>query len=245
MRIKDGAPLLQRAISLEGRKPYWTCGGGRRMLWVMAVGIELERVRRKSGGRIHLTPHVPDAGPAVTLCNQSFAEGTFLKTDEEADCRNCLRRRDDPARISSAFFQSDVGSDLLQRSLEEARTRRATRSAPERVPPPAVTARAAPPAPPTPPPISPAPAAPVSPAAAAAPVSPAAPAVRELRSRTPLRRTFENVFTSPQGVIVRVSKDGSVSHVTFNGPVDIRRRGGEITIRAGDVLLELDDTGQE
>lgn len=206
------------------------------MLWVMAVGIELERVRRKSGGRIHLTPHVPDAGPAMTLCNQSFAEGTFLKTDEEADCRNCLRRRDDPARISSAFFQSDVGSELLQRSLEEARTRRAARSAPERVPPPApVRARAAPPASPTPPPISPAP---------AAPVSPAAPAVRELRSRTPLRRTFENVFTSPQGVIVRVSKDGSVSHVTFDGPVDIRRRGGEITIRVGDVELELDDSGQ-
>lgn len=206
------------------------------MLWVMAVGIELERVRRKSGGRIHLTPHVPDAGPAMTLCNQSFAEGTFLKTDEEADCRNCLRRRDDPARISSAFFQSDVGSELLQRSLEEARTRRATRSAPERMSPPApVRARAAPPASPTPPPISPAP---------DAPVSPAAPAVRELRSRTPLRRTFENVFTSPQGVIVRVSKDGSVSHVTFDGPVDIRRRGGEITIRVGDVELELDDSGQ-
>jgi len=213
------------------------------MLWVMAVGIELERVRRKSGGRIHLTPHVPDSGPAVTLCNQSFAEGTFLKTDEEADCRNCHRRRDDPARVSSAFFQSDVGSELLQRSLEEARSRRATRSEPERVaPPPApATIQAAKPATPAPPPKAPVP--PVN--AGAPPAGAGAPAVRELRSRTPLRRTFENVFTSPQGVIVRVSKDGSVSHVTFNGPVDIRRRGGEITIRAGDVLLELDDTGQE
>ena len=220
------------------------------MLWVMAVGIELERVRRKSGGRIHLTPHVPDSGPAVTLCNQSFAEGTFLKTDEEADCRNCLRRRDDPARVSSAFFQSDVGSELLQRSLEEARSRRATRSEPERAAPPPAPARiqAAKPATPPPPPKAPAP--PVSAGAPAAsagapPAGAGAPAIRELRSRTPLRRTFENVFTSPQGVIVRVSKDGSVSHVTFNGPVDIRRRGGEITIRAGDVLLELDDTGQE
>src|SRR5262249_13546838 len=108
----------------------WTCSPGGRMLCVMAVGIELERVQRKSGGRIHLTPHVPDSGPAVTLCNQSFGEGTYRKTDEEADCRNCLRRRDDPARVSSAFFQSDVGAELLQRSLEEARTRRATRPTP-------------------------------------------------------------------------------------------------------------------
>lgn len=194
------------------------------MLCVMAVGIELERVRRISGGRIHLTPHVPESGPAVTLCNQSFAEGTYRKTDEEADCRNCLRRRDDPARVSSAFFQSDVGSELLQKSLEEARTRRATRPTPERAPAPAPPAPAPPPAPP-------------------APVSSAAPALRELRSHIPLRKTFENVFTSPQGVIVRVSQDGSLSHLTFDGPVDIRRRGRRITIRAGDVVLELDDAG--
>ena len=204
---------------------------------VMAVGIELERVRRKSGGRIHLTPHVPDSGRAVTLCNQSFAEGTFLKTGEEADCRNCLRRRDDPARVSSAFFQSDVGSELLQRSLEEARSRRAARPAAAPVPPPApVRPRVV-----TPPAAAPA----QPPPAPAPPASAAAPAVRELRSHTPLRRTFENVFTSPQGVIVRVSRDGSVSHVTFDGPVDIRRRGGAVTIRAGDVVLDLTTPGTD
>src|SRR5262249_58654068 len=109
---------------------------------------------------------------------------------------------------------------------------------------PAEVAGAAPPAPQARPARPLAPPALLSPAAPAAPVSPAAPAVRELRSRTPLRRTFENVFTSPQGVIVRVSKDGSVSHVTFEGPVDIRRRGREIAIRVGDVVLELDDSGQ-
>lgn len=202
------------------------------MLFVMAVGIELERVRRKSGGRIHLTPHVPDSGPAVTLCNQSFAEGTYRKTDEEADCRNCLRRRDDPARVSSAFFQSDVGSELLQRSLEEARTRRATRPTPERTAAPSAATQTGAAAP-----------APTAPAPTPAPVSSAAPALRELRSHIPLRKTFENVFTSPQGVIVRVSQDGSLSHLTFDGPVDVRRRGGRITIRAGDVVLELDDGG--
>lgn len=203
------------------------------MLFVMAVGIELERVQRKSGGRIHLTPHVPDSGAAVSLCNQTFAEGTYRKTDEEADCRNCLRRRDDPARVSSAFFQSDVGSELLQRSLEEARTRRAARPSPEPAPAPSAAARtrAATPAPVPPAPVSPAP---------AAPVGAAAPPVRELRSHTQLRKTFENVFTSPQGVIVRVSRDGSVDHVTFDGPVDIRRRAGVITVRAGDVVLDLE-----
>src|SRR5215469_4302717 len=89
----------------------------------MAVGIELEPVRRKTGGRVHLTPHVPDSGPVTTLCGQTFPDGTYEATDAEADCRNCLRRRDDPARVSSAFFQSDVGAELLQRSLEQARAR--------------------------------------------------------------------------------------------------------------------------
>src|SRR5215469_12271364 len=98
-------------------------GRARRCCVVMAVGIELEPVRRKTGGRVHLTPHVPDSGPVVTLCGQTFAEGTYEAADAEADCRNCLRRRDDPARVSSAFFESDVGAELLQRSLEQARAR--------------------------------------------------------------------------------------------------------------------------
>src|SRR5262249_21601380 len=143
----------------------WTCSPGRRMLCVMAVGIELERVQRKSGGRIHLTPHVPDSGPAVTLWNPTLCGGTSPATDQADACRNCLRGRDDPARVSSAFFQSDVGAELLQRSLEEARTRRATRPTPEHAPAlsAATQTRAAPP--------GPAPAAPAP--AAAAPAAPA------------------------------------------------------------------------
>ena len=38
---------------------------------------------------------------------------------------------------------------------------------------------------------------------------------------------------------MRISRDGSVDHMTFEGPVDIRRRGGVVTVRAGDVVLEL------
>lgn len=188
----------------------------------MAVGIELEQVRRRTGGRVHLTPHVPDSGPVVTLCNQTFAEGTYEATDAEADCRNCLRRRDDPARVSSAFFQSDVGAELLQRSLEQARARqreeRPAAPAPERV---RADARRAAPKPPPPRP------------------APPQPEVRELRSRTALRQTFPDVYLSPEGVIVRVA-GGGVEHVTFNGPVDLRRRDGVLTVRIGDVVLEFE-----
>jgi len=226
------------------------------MLSLMAISVELERVRRKSGGRIHLTPHVPETGTVVSLCNQSFAEGTYQKTEAEADCRNCLRRRDDPARVSTAFFQSDVGSELLQRSLEQALARRAGRhtepspatGVPATSTAPGVPAKPAsrgakpgkgPPAPG--PPVAGQPEAPTAAGPRPAPPpSRQAPVIRELRSRIPLRKRFENVFTSPQGVIVRVSRDGSVDHVTFDGPVDIRRRAGVITVRAGDVVLELE-----
>ncbi len=189
----------------------------------MAVGIELQRVRRTTGGRIHLTPHVPQSGPVVTLCNQELAEGSFRTTDEPADCRNCVRRQDDPAVVSSAFFRSEVGAELLQRSLEQAQLRQKTAPAPPS-PEPHKPVRATPPAPPPP------------------PRDQVPEAIAELRSRVALRKTFENVFTSPQGVIIRVSKDGRVDHVTFDGPLDLRRRKGVINLRVGDVVLDLDIT---
>jgi hypothetical protein len=196
----------------------------------MAVGIELEQVRRKTGGRVHLTPHVPDSGPVVTLCGQTFAEGTYEATSAEADCRNCLRRRDDPARVSSAFFQSDVGAELLQRSLEQARARQREerRSAPAPAPTPSVSAEGGR-------------AAPRHPAPRPGPTraEPPQPEVRELRSRVVLRPTFPNVYLSPDGVILRVS-GGGVEHVTFNGPIDVRQRDRVLTIRVGDLVLEFD-----
>lgn len=203
----------------------------------MAVGIELERLRRVSGGRVHLAPHVPESGPVVTLCGQTFAEGTYLATEAEADCRNCLRRAGDAARVSSAFFQSDVGAELLQRSLEQARARRA--AAPGEAPPSPEgegagarpsradrtvrQPRAAPPSRPSRPREE-----------GAGPL----PLIRGLRPGAVLRPTFENVYVSPEGVIVRVS-DGAVSHVAFNGAVDVRQRDGVVTIRVGDVVLEF------
>jgi hypothetical protein len=161
----------------------------------------------------------------VTLCGQTFAEGTYRATEAEADCRNCLRRAGDAGRVSSAFFQSDVGAELLQRSLEQARARR---DAPPAKRPAAGRPAAAPP---------PAASAWLAPAPRRAEEKPR-PVIRGVRSGTPLRPTFENVYVSPDGVIVRAA-DGAVSHVAFNGPVDVRSRDGVVTVRVGDVVLEF------
>src|SRR6267378_236507 len=87
-------------------------------------GIRLESVRRKSGGRIHLTPRVPSSGPVSTLCGQTLVAGSYAAVDTDADCANCIRRSRDASRISSAFFEQEEGSELLRLSLEQARFRK-------------------------------------------------------------------------------------------------------------------------
>src|SRR5256885_1014451 len=86
--------------------------------------VKLESVRRKSGGRIHLTPRVPRSGPVTTLCNQRLDDGTYTAVDADPDCANCIRRSKDQARISGAFFAQEEGSELLRLSLEQAKSRR-------------------------------------------------------------------------------------------------------------------------
>lgn len=83
--------------------------------------VKLESVRRKSGGRVHLTPRVPRSGPVTTLCGQTLDPGTYAGVDGNADCANCIRRSKDPSRISGAFFAQEEGSELLRLSLEQAR----------------------------------------------------------------------------------------------------------------------------
>jgi hypothetical protein len=61
--------------------------------------LKLESVRRKTGGRIHLTPRVPKTGPVTTLCGQTLAAGTFAAAETAADCTNCIRRSQDQGRI--------------------------------------------------------------------------------------------------------------------------------------------------
>src|SRR6202162_5537334 len=91
-------------------------------------GIRLESVRRKTGGRIHLTPRVPKSGPVTTLCGQTLAGGSFAAVEAEADCTNCIRRSQDQGRISGAFFAQDEGSELLRLSLEQAKFRKPQRT---------------------------------------------------------------------------------------------------------------------
>src|ERR1700676_5310217 len=90
--------------------------------------LKLESVRRKTGGRIHLTPRVPKSGSVTTLCGQTLAAGSFAAVEAEADCTNCIRRSKDQGRISGAFFEQDEGSELLRLSLEQAKFRKPTRA---------------------------------------------------------------------------------------------------------------------
>src|ERR1700716_1371985 len=97
--------------------------------------VRLESVRRKSGGRIHLTPRVPKSGPVTTLFGHTLAAGTFAAVDDNADCTNCQRRSTDQGRISGAFFAQEEGSELLRLSIEQARARKPSLSSSPTGPP--------------------------------------------------------------------------------------------------------------
>lgn len=174
-------------------------------------GIRLESVRRKSGGRIHLTPRVPRSGPVTTLCGQTLVAGTFGGVDTAADCSNCIRRSADASRISSAFFEQEEGSELLRLSLEQARFRKPASTQP---PPPAKpVSRPAPP---------PAPAIPER--------------VGELVTRG-FRAAGNGVWRSPGGVVVRMSGNGRerFAELAFEGTIVATRLEDGMRLRAGDV----------
>jgi hypothetical protein len=179
--------------------------------------VRLESVRRKSGGRVHLTPRVPRTGPVTTLCGQTLATGTFGAVDDAADCTNCIRRSQDQGRISGAFFAQDEGSELLRLSLEQAR---------ERKPPPQEKSR---------------------PGAEARVVWPAAkppPEVipdqlGELATRG-FKPSGQGVWRSPGGVIVRMQKHGKewlFDELVFEGSIVASRDGDGVRIKAGDVEI--------
>jgi len=177
--------------------------------------VRLESVRRKSGGRIHLTPRVPRSGPAATLCGQTLPEGTFSAVDDPADCANCLRRSQDRGRISGAFFAQDEGSELLRLSLEQARERK---PAPSETALPAAEPRVVWPAAKPPPEVIP-------------------DQLGELVTRG-FKPAGEGVWRSPGGVIVRMRKHGKgwrFDELVFEGPIVATRDGEGVRIKAGDV----------
>src|ERR1700693_1332273 len=174
-------------------------------------GIRLESVRRKSGGRIHLTPRVPKSGPVTTLCGQILAAGSYASVETDPDCANCLRRSRDGSRIWSAFFEQEEGSELLRLSLEQARFRK--------------------PAPrPTAPPSKPVSRPSVVP-------SPAIPdRVGELLTGG-LKAARNGVWRSPGGGGGRVVGKGreQFAELVFEGPIVATRLEDGMRLRAGDV----------
>jgi hypothetical protein len=206
---------------------------GRRMLQIWSVrstsivgtmnvpGIRLESVRRKSGGRIHLTPRVPKGGPVTTLCGQTLGAGTYAAVEAAADCANCIRRSRDASRISSAFFEQEEGSELLRLSLEQARFRK---PAPRQATPPAK---------------------PVS-----RPSVVPSPAIQERIGElvtAGFKAAGDGVWRSPGGVVVRMagkSRD-RFSEVVFEGSVLARKLDDGMRLRAGDVEVMFADGNVE
>jgi hypothetical protein len=179
---------------------------------VSIPGVRLASVRRKTGGRIHLTPRVPRSGPVSTLCGQSLAAGTFTEVDAKADCTNCIRRSRDASRISSAFFEQEEGSQLLRLSIEQARLRR---PAPQATPALSIVKPKAPP-------------------------KPATPAIPERMGElvtSGFRPAGNGVWRSPAGVVVRMGKQPKplFAELVYEGHTIATRDERGFTLRAGDV----------
>ena len=193
-----------------------------------AEKVRLESVRRKSGGRIHLTPRVPRSGPVTTLCGQTLDDGSYVAVDADPDCANCIRRSKDQGRISGAFFAQDEGSELLRLSLEQARSRRPA-AAHATQPPKASTEKAGQvvwPAPKPPPEVIP-------------------DELGELVTRG-FKPSGEGVWRSPGGVIVRMGKHGKewrFVELVFEGSVVATRTEDGLRIKAGDVEVNPSGNG--
>lgn len=193
-----------------------------------AEKVKLESVRRKTGGRIHLTPRVPRSGPVTTLCGQLLGEGSYAAVETAPDCANCIRRSHDPARISGAFFAQEEGSELLRLSLEQARTRKPDL----RVVPGSSAARSEKPV------VWPAP----NPPAETTPEE-----IGELVTRG-FKPAGEGVWRSPQGVIVRMKRHGKewrFAELVFEGSVVATRTDKGVRIKAGDVEVSPSADGYE
>jgi hypothetical protein len=190
--------------------------------------VKLESVRRKSGGRIHLTPRVPRSGPVTTLCNQTLDDGTYMAVDADPDCANCIRRSKDQARISGAFFAQEEGSELLRLSLEQAKSRRPNLRV---LPHPGAEREK-----------------PVVWPAAKPPEEPAVPdELGELNTRG-FKPSGEGVWKSPLGVIVRMKKHGKewrFAELVFEGEVVASRVEAGIRLKAGDVEVNPSADGVE
>jgi hypothetical protein len=190
--------------------------------------VRLESVRRRSGGRIHLTPRVPRSGPVTTLCGQTLEAGSYQAVDSKADCANCIRRSHDQARISGAFFEQEEGSELLRLSLEQARARKPTPTDEGPRPVHEKHEKVVWPAAKPPPEVVPE-------------------RLGELTTRG-FRPSGEGVWRSPAGVIVKMQRHGKewrFHELVFEGSVLATRTHNGLRIKAGDVEVTQSDDGFE
>lgn len=199
----------------------------------MELTVELRPVRKRSGGRIHLTVQPLEDRPVLTLCNRRLPAEEVAVSKQPADCQACLRRRNDPALISSQLFEQGFGEELLARSLERAQSKPRFRIV-EASPPASGLPESETGSPPT------------AESTAALPrvldTGGASEAVGELEIDG-LRHFSENVWVSPKGVTLRMregSRGWELASLVFDGPVHlVRDQAGRTRLSAGDVEAEL------
>ena len=201
----------------------------------MPLNVDLEPIEKLAGGRVHLTVVVPESGPVRTLCGITFGAGRFRRAREAADCRLCLRRREDDSFISGALFQHDMGSKLLEMSLAQAgqappRPRltvlQGSAGVQDSPSPPADEAREVRPAEP-----------PAKPDRA----SELPARIGEVRTRG-FRRLSAEVLVTRGGAVVELSdggEDAAITRVRADGPLTVTREGGDLLIQAGDVRVRV------
>jgi hypothetical protein len=165
-----------------------------------------------------------------------------MVTDLEASCAACLRRREDPARLSNAMFGQDLGSKLLELSLTRARKRPEDQQADDRA------AKADPPnlrvVPAEPrldrPPARRAEEPPKE--ASASPPVPGLPKPAGL-DLSRFERLGHDRYRSPGGVVIRavVREDRSwdVAEIEYEGEVRLEQLAdGRVRVKVGDLRLE-------
>ena len=180
--------------------------------------------------------------PVQTLCERTFEAADYMVTDLEASCAACLRRREDPARLSNAMFGQDLGSKLLELSLSRARKRPEDQQADDRA------ARADPPN---------LRVVPTEPRMARPPVKQeeAPPAEADKNRQAPglpkpagldlsrFDRLGHDQYRSPGGVVIRavLREDGTwdVAEVDYDGEAKLEQLpDGRVRIRIGDLRFE-------
>jgi hypothetical protein len=212
----------------------------------MALNLDLRQVRKK-GGRVHLA--VPGAADAAvrTLCNKVFAAGDYSAVADDADCQLCQKRRSDPALVSSAFFEGDVGSQLLEMSLEQARAGRGRRQAERKAAGSERTSSRS---------ASRDSGHRPGPGARGLPEPQPKPGVAtELPSNigdlemANLSQVSENLYRSPGGVLIRTRRRGAsqeVAEIVFDGDAQVKRNPeGMIRIKLGDMIVVYSVVGGE